>query len=452
MPRLDRFLDDARRRVAAGAYAVHGPTLHPNGSLKAAVARAGAGAIVAELKPASPSEGRLLQRPVAAVLADFKAGGADALSVLTDADHFGGSPTLLRETHGAGLPTLMKDFIVDKAQLDCAAHAGASAVLLIERALGAQRREALVAAAHARGLEVLLEVFDGADWQAARASAADLVGVNSRDLETLQVDPARAAILLGQVAHERPGAALALSGISRRRQVRAALAAGAAGVLVGTALARAPDPVLLLRSLRRPLAKVCGLRTSDELRVAAAAGADLVGLVVGSPGSPRDLPVEGARDLAHVARRLGLRSVLVTRHRDLGAVRAWCEDVRPDFLQLHAPASEDWIRALAPVQVLVVFGPGPGTDLPAGGAGIVLDGTAEGGQGRAHDWSRARLSVDGASGRLAFIAGGLDATTAARALQESGAAGADASSGLESAPGRKDPAKVAAFVQAVHAA
>lgn len=449
-PRLAAFLEAARRRVAAGAYRTEGPALAPHGSLKAVVQ--GGAAILAEVKPASPSEGRLLHRPVEAVLSDCRAGGADGLSVLTDADFFEGSPALLRQAHSAGLPTLMKDFVVDEAQLDCAAHAGASAVLLIERALGAERREALVAAAHARGLEVLLEVFDGRDWQAARSSKADLVGVNARDLETLQVDLARAAILLGQVAHERPGAALALSGLSDRAQVRLALAVGAAGVLVGTVLARSPDPALLLRSLRRPLAKVCGLRTEADVEHAARTGADLVGLVVGSPGSPRDLPPETARRLADLARLRGVRPVLVTRCADLGQVHAWCALVRPDFLQLHAAAPAGWVRSLQAIPVQVLFAVAPGAPLPTAGAGLVLDGSADGGQGRVHPWDQASVAVKAAAGRLSFVAGGLDAQTAPLALRASGAAGADASSLLESAPGQKDPSRVAAFVRAVHSA
>jgi indole-3-glycerol phosphate synthase/phosphoribosylanthranilate isomerase len=383
------------------------------------------------------------------VLAAYKAGGADAVSVLTDADHFEGSPALLREAHATGLPTLMKDFVVDEAQLDAARHHGASAVLLVERALGAGRREELVRAAHGRGLEVLLEVFDAADWQAAKASGADLVGVNARDLDTLRVDPAAALVLLGQVAQERPGAAVALSGIQDRAGARLAFAAGAGGVLIGTALLRSPDPALLLRSLRRPLAKVCGLRTPGDVAAAARAGADLAGLVVGSPDSPRNLGTLEAQRLNDEARAAGLRTVLVTRSTDLHAVREWCRLVRPDYLQLHAaqPVPAEWVRSLRSVPTHVLFGVGPDEPVPDGGAGAVLDGHAAGGSGRTHAWRPVALP-----GRLTLVAGGLDAGNAAEAVRRSRAWGADASSGLESAPGRKDPRRVEEFVRAVHSA
>jgi indole-3-glycerol phosphate synthase/phosphoribosylanthranilate isomerase len=407
-------------------------------------------ALIAELKPASPSEGRLLDCPAADVLRAYQVGGADALSILTDADHFQGSPALLREAHAQGLPTLMKDFVVDEAQLDSARHDGASAVLLIERALGAERREQLVRAAHARGLEVLLEVFDAADWQAARSSEADLVGVNARNLDTLKVDNAAALLLLGQVAQERPGAAVALSGIQDRAGARLAFAAGAGGVLVGTALLRSPDPALLLRSLRRPLAKVCGLRTTDDVAAAAKAGADLVGLVVGSPASPRNLSTLEAQRLNDEAHAAGLRTVLVTRSTELAAVREWCRLVRPDYLQLHGSAPPAWVHSLRSIPVQVLFGLGPGAAVPEDGAGAVLDGHADGGSGQAHDWAGAKPAVASAAGRLTLVAGGLDASTAPEAVRLSRAWGADASSRLESVPGRKDPERIAAFVQAVH--
>jgi indole-3-glycerol phosphate synthase/phosphoribosylanthranilate isomerase len=453
MDRLATFRARALERVAAGAYAPRGEALEPNGPFAAAV-RSGSG-IVAELKPASPSRGRLLRGPVDQVLAAYRAGGAAALSILTDADHFGGSPALLREAHAHGLPTLMKDFIVHEAQVACARHQGASAVLLVERLFRGEpeRREELVRAAHALGLEVLLELFDADDWAAARGSAADLLGVNARDLETLEVDEADARTLLAEVAAHRP--VLALSGIRRRPDARAARRAGACGILVGTMLMEAPDPELALRALRRPLSKVCGLRTQAELADAARAGADLAGLVVGAPQSPRDLPPLTAQRLADDARALGLRPVLVTPHADPWEVREWCRLVRPAFVQVSGFRPEAaWVRSLRaiPTHVLeAVDGAAPGAD----SAGFVADsphGGLGGGTGQTHDWARTLRLVEADPARLSLVAGGLDAGNAAAALAATGAWGADASSRLESAPGRKDPGKVAAFVQAVQGA
>ena len=441
MSRLASFLHAARERVAAGAYALDGPALAPNGRLTAAVRCPGA--ILAELKPRSPSEGRLLQGPAAPVLAAYRQGGAAALSVLTDATFFDGSPALLREAHATGLPTLMKDFVVATAQLDCAKHAGASAVLLIERCFArAEDREALVTAAHGRGLEVLLEAFTPDEARRAAASKADLIGVNARDLDTLKVDiPAALALVKSIAATGRP--VVALSGVDGRAADRRARAAGACATLVGTHLMRSPDPALALRALRRPLAKVCGLRTPADVEAAANAGADLVGLVVGSPGSPRELAPLAAQRLADAARAAGLRPVLVTRTTDPALLLDWSRLVRPDFLQAHGAApSPDTRHRLAGFGVRVLAAVAPGQPVPDAD-GLVVDSTAGGGSGTAHAW--ASVPAPG----LSFIAGGLDAGNAREALAASGAWGADASSRLESSPGVKDPAKVAAFVQAV---
>ncbi|MFA5944384.1 MAG: hypothetical protein WC876_07965 [Candidatus Thermoplasmatota archaeon] len=401
---LTTFLDAARKRVEAGAYRLEGPALRPNGSLASIVRRGGA--ILAEVKPTSPSEGRLLRRPAREVLSEFTQGGADGLSLCTDADRFDGSPALLREAHATGLPTLMTDFVVDEAQLDCARHNGASAVRLIERALGAERREALVAAAHARGLEILLEISDAAEWQIARSSKADLTGVDARD-PNLALDSAAATILLGQIAQERPGTVVALFDVNDRAGVRLAHAVGAGAALVGTSLLRSPDPILLLRSLRHPLAMVCGLRTAADVAVVAQAGADLAGFELGTPGSPRNLNTLEAQRLADQARALGLRPVLVTRSMELATVREWCRFVRPDYVQLHGPAPPEWVHSLAAIPVHVLFALGPTTDGPtaeifAEGAGLIID-----------------LHADGA---------------------------------LESMPGHLDPARVVAFVKAVQSA
>lgn len=450
MDRLATFRSRALERVAAGAYAPVGEPLRPNGSFVAAVQDPAGSGIVAELKPASPSAGRLLRGPPDPLLAAYRSGGAAALSILTDADHFDGSPALLRAAHSHGLPTLMKDFVVHEAQLACARHAGASAVLLIERCFRGDpaRREQMVDAAHALGLEVLLELFDAADWASARTSAADLLGVNARDLDTLAVDEAAARRLVAEVAVQRP--VLALSGIRGRADAVAARQAGAAGILVGTLLLEAPDPELALRALQRPLSKVCGLRTQADVAAAARAGADLAGFVVGAPASPRNLAPLAAQQLADDARALGLRPVLVTPHADAWEVREWCRLVRPAFVQVSGfQPDAAWVHSLhaIPTHVLEARdGAAPGPD----SAGFVADPSQ--GTGRANDWGATRRLVAANPGRLSLVAGGLDAGNAAAALAATGAWGADASSGLEAEPGRKDPARIAAFVQAVRAA
>ncbi len=430
--RLDRFVHDARARVAAGYYATrHGGTARPG------FTRSVQGGIIAELKPRSPSSGRLLQRPAADMLRAYDAGGAAAISVLTDPDHFDGELDHLAMASKLR-PTLMKDFIVDPAQLICAADHGASAVLLIERLFeDPTDREALVTAAHALGLEVLLEVFDEHDWHNASASAADVIGVNARDLESLAVDRASGLSLLHRIATKRP--AIALSGIHAPADANAAFMAGAHGVLVGTALMQAPDARLWLRALRRPLAKVCGLTNQEDLEATLDAGADLVGFVV-DPRSPRHVSPMQAQALIELAKGRAA-TVLVTNHPDDWEVREWCRVTHPDIVQVHGfSPSPEWIHSLHG-QGTQTWTAGP---KPSPADGHVVDHETPG-QGAARDWTVGTMGHQ----RPWLVAGGIGPEDVPTALT-SGAWGVDASSRLETGPGRKDAAKVRAFIEAAH--
>jgi phosphoribosylanthranilate isomerase len=171
--------------------------------------------------------------------------------------------------------------------------------------------------------------------------------------------------------------------------------------------------------------------------------------VVGSPDSPRNVPPVQAQRLVDQARSLGLRTALVTRSVDLATVREWCRLARPDYVQLHAAAPPEWVHRLAAIPVQVLFAVRPGQAPEAHGAGVVLDGDAGGGSGQAHDWATARAH---AGTGVSLIAGGLHHGNARAAVQQAGTWGADASSGLESSPGMKDPDRVRAFVAAVHSA
>lgn len=206
-------------------------------------------AVIAEVKRRSPSAGAIREdldpRERAALYALH---GAVAISVLTDRPHFGGSVEDLRAAAGqVVVPLLRKDFILDELQVIEARAAGASAVLLIVRALPDARLHALLACARAAGLETLVEVHTAIELDRALGAGAEIVGVNSRDLDSFRVDPAAAWELLARVPSEH--LAVAESGMREPGDVAAAAAAGADAVLVGTALSAAADPADLLGRL-----------------------------------------------------------------------------------------------------------------------------------------------------------------------------------------------------------
>jgi indole-3-glycerol phosphate synthase len=250
---LDAILSATRARVAA---------LRPRGEELARAARAAplprpfaqalggrAVGVIAEVKRRSPSAGPIREDldPVRHAEA-YQRGGAVAISVLTDEPHFGGSLEDLTRVAGAvSLPVVRKDFILDELQLLEARAAGASAVLLIVRALAPDRLQALARAAREQQLGILVEVHSAGELDQALAVSPLAVGVNSRDLATFAVDLHLAERLVARVP--AGVAAVAESGIETRADVERMAAAGADLVLVGTAVARTGDPAAAVRAL-----------------------------------------------------------------------------------------------------------------------------------------------------------------------------------------------------------
>lgn len=250
---LDQILDSTRRglptlRERRGALEREAGARPRPPSLSRALKRERV-ALVAEVKRRSPSAGVIrddLDPGERAAL--YARHGAAAISVLTDHPHFGGSVDDLRAAASrVEVPLLRKDFILDELQIVEARAAGAAAVLLIVRALLPERLEALLASARDAGLDALVEVHSGPELDRALGAGAEIIGVNSRDLDTFSLDVAGAWELLARVPADR--VAVAESGMRTADDVERAAAAGADAVLVGTALSAAPDPAGLLRQL-----------------------------------------------------------------------------------------------------------------------------------------------------------------------------------------------------------
>ena len=218
-------------------------------ALSLAVPAGGDLAVIAEVKRRSPSKGALdLELDPGRVAADYAAGGASCLSVLTDEEYFSGSPADLVAARGAcALAVLRKDFTVSPADVCDARLMGADAVLLIVAALSDEEISGLLALARELGLGALVEVHDEAELARALDAGAELVGVNQRDLTTFSVDPGRAARLVTEIPPEV--VAVAESGIGGHDDVARLADAGYQAVLVGESLIRAPDRRDAVRAL-----------------------------------------------------------------------------------------------------------------------------------------------------------------------------------------------------------
>jgi len=199
-------------------------------------------AVIAEIKRRSPGAGAIRTDLDPLRLGpSYETGGAAALSVLTDAEYFGGSLQDLATVRGlVKIPVLRKDFVIDESQVYEARAAGADAILLIVRILDDERLRALGTLAKELGMSALVEVHDGAELERGLAAGAGLLGINNRNLQTFET---RIDVTLSLAAMVPPGVVLVSeSGIHTAADVFRVGEKGVDAVLVGESLLRQEDP------------------------------------------------------------------------------------------------------------------------------------------------------------------------------------------------------------------
>ncbi len=205
--------------------------------------------LIAEVKRASPSAGTIADDldPVALALL-YQDGGAAAISVLTESGYFGGSLDDLRAVKKAvTLPVLRKDFIIDEYQIYESRSAGADAVLLIAEMLDGEELERFLGTAAGIGLPCLLECHSGEELEKAIGTPVGIIGINNRDLKTLEVDLETSLRLLSLIPEDR--LKVAESGIRTADDVRRLVAAGADAILVGETLVRSGNVKATIKEL-----------------------------------------------------------------------------------------------------------------------------------------------------------------------------------------------------------
>ncbi len=206
--------------------------------------------IIAEIKRASPSKGLIAaDLDPAGLAADYAAGNAAALSVLTETDFFLGAPEdLIRARRACELPVLRKDFIICPYQVYESAAMGADAVLLIVRLLPEPELRELIGLAAGLGLAALVEVYSEQDFEAADRAGARLIGINNRNLSSFETDLDRTLQLLPRL---QPGqVAVAASGIRSRTDILRYQERGVFNFLIGESLVRSENPAGFLKMLQ----------------------------------------------------------------------------------------------------------------------------------------------------------------------------------------------------------
>lgn len=421
-------------------------------SLGKALSKPGARFIL-ELKRSSPSQGELKREADPAAIARSYAGLADAMSVLLDGPFFGGSledlDCVRRNFDG---PVLAKDFFVDLRQVPEARIRGADAILVMLSVLGDDEARAMVDEARRLSMDALVEVHDETELGRALALGAGIIGINNRNLRTLEVDLA----VTERLAPLVPAGVLVVSesGISTRRDVER-LGRHADAFLVGSAIMKAANPGEKARELVFGRVKLCGMTSAGDLESGFASGATHAGLVM-VPGTPRAVTLgEAGRIVRDSASPIGI--VGVFRDAKLMEVAHAAHELDLSAVQLHGSEPATYLLGLRPLlppgceiwatSAVSNFVPGPrhGADRTLFDTRV---GTRSGGTGQKFDWELVRGAPELATG---LLAGGLNPANIAEASRL-GAFALDVGSGVEAEPGSKDPDKLAQLFEALRPA
>ncbi len=248
---LSKVAADVLRCLEEGYYDIHTQARRrPRPNLRS-TAKERTIAIIAEIKPRSPTVGTLVERPDLALAAQLEAAGAAGISILAEKTNFGGSLELVRQASDTlNVPILFKDFVVSPKQLDAAHMCGADLVLLIAElfsdGLTQMTLGDAIGYAHSLGLEVLLELHDESLLPTVLSSEADYIGVNNRNLRTLDLVSHHFQSVSGSLDGVFK---VAESGYAQCSQIQRDRRAGADAFLVGSSLMVSGDPAKKLREL-----------------------------------------------------------------------------------------------------------------------------------------------------------------------------------------------------------
>ncbi|QSX28805.1 bifunctional indole-3-glycerol-phosphate synthase TrpC/phosphoribosylanthranilate isomerase TrpF [Shewanella cyperi] len=455
---LTRIIDSKQAHIASLKARFPEASLQPkvsDRSLKDALSGESAGFIL-ECKKASPSKGLIRADFDPVAIAKVYDRYAAAVSVLTDEQYFQGDMDYIPKVRAAiSQPVLCKDFFISTYQVRLAAHQGADAILLMLSVLDDTQYRELAAEAAKYRLDTLTEVSNDEELARAIALGAPIIGINNRNLRDLSTDLATTEALAPRI----PEGTLIISesGIYTQAQVRR-LAPLVDGFLVGSSLMAEQDLDLACRRLIFGTNKVCGLGREADLEAVAKAGGVYGGLIFAAK-SPRAVGLARARELcaanAKAQQRLAMVGVFVdTAPAEIAAIAA---ELKLAAVQLHGNESEadiNTLRDLLPAgteiwKAVAVTNEPPGaipSSIPGNADRLLYDSQSAGqfgGTGISFDW---QLDLQGRS--EAMLAGGLTPANAADAAS-AGFRGLDFNSGLESAPGVKDPALIAAAFAAL---
>ncbi|MDR1791715.1 MAG: indole-3-glycerol phosphate synthase TrpC [Propionibacteriaceae bacterium] len=455
---LDQLAAEARERVAAAKAKQPSFQDYPKQVLP--FLRPGVGLqFICEVKRASPSKGLIAREfPYVDIAVDYEVGGATAISVLTEPNHFLGADKYLRDiARRVHIPVLRKDFVVDAYQIYQARWLGASAVLLIVSILSPAQLAEYIQVTESLGMAALVEAHDAAEIEVALAAGAKIIGVNNRDLKDFSVDTSNAAALRALVP---PNVVfVSESGVRGPEDIPAIVASGADAVLVGEALMRAPHRELRLRKMikaaqgryvKMPELKVCGITRVEDARALNAVCPSYAGFIF-VPSSRRRVDLGLALEMREVLDRR-TTTVGVFADAPIPEVAQVVASGAVSVVQLHGNEDATYIAqlrqaipALVVIKAVPVDSAARIVEYAQRGADYLLLDNVRGGSGETFDWNlieqaKQLAAAQGVTIPPYFLAGGLhpENIKAAAALQPYAL---DVNSGVET-DGYKDPGKL----------
>jgi indole-3-glycerol phosphate synthase/phosphoribosylanthranilate isomerase/anthranilate synthase/indole-3-glycerol phosphate synthase/phosphoribosylanthranilate isomerase len=420
--------------------------------------------LIAEVKRASPSKGLLAPHLNPIDLArTYEANGASVISVLTEPHFFLGAPeylTAIKET--VNIPVLRKDFIVDDYQVYEARAWGADGILLICALLDDEQLRRLHQTASSLHMRCLVEVHSHEEAQRAINAGAVIIGVNSRDLVTFEMNPYLIGELRQIIPHDR--VLVAESGIHSLADARRLARYDVQAMLVGESLVVSNDVPTQMQQLLQGAnestqIKICGLRTSEHINAAVEAGADMLGFIFHKPSHRYIEPQQVRTILAESQsflqppngeKRPDLVGVFVNKDADY--INEVADQIGLQFVQLHGNETPDFYQHIRR-PAIQAFPLHDQTDLERikpyqdHAWRILLDTPTPnwGGSGQTHDWELAHVA---AQSQPIILAGGLTPENVRAAIQQVHPWGVDVSSGVETDK-VKDEQKIRAFVEQV---
>ncbi len=448
---LDKILEAKRAEVAElkAAYPKYEDLTLSDRDFRAALAAPGRRFIM-EVKKASPSRGNIRADLRLEELLPLYDRHADAVSVLTDGQFFGGcADDLKRARRITSLPLLRKDFIVDAWQIDESRHLGADAILLIVGALNDSELIAFREHAESLNMDALVEVHDEDELARALAFGAKIIGVNNRDLRNLTTDLANTERLAPMI----PGDILTIteSGVESRGDVLR-LSGKTDAYLIGSSILAAENMAAKVKELAYGPVKICGITRRSDALMALDAGATWLGFIF-HPSSPRAVTVDQCLEITRGLPGLKIGVFVDQKVEEIVKIARRCA---LHGVQVHGAHREDAIRYLKShldgvfvTWALPVADAAP--EIPDVPADYFLLDTAspqQGGSGRSFNWDLlARLDRAFLAQRV-FLAGGIGPANVTEAAGV-GAYALDLASGVESSPGQKDGEKLSALFAAL---